>query len=230
MDLFTPRCSSSVTKPRKRHSNPSIWPHHKKLLLNSSSPLPFLAQKALGCVIEPARVQEEQYRRLLLKSIESVAFLWKCFLSRKEAWTFYFACYLPSIGFKVPASSSTRSQFKKLQSKKDNEEILLGPNSLGGANFYHLYIEQGIGQFTTFLKRVRSQSTTGKLFQIALSWFQLAVGVSFPISEIHVFPHLVSWWLASLHIFLASQNAFIHPPLQGMHDEHIVDAILQSNW
>ncbi len=164
--------------------------------------------------------------------------------------TFYFACYLPSIGYPLPASSLTRSQLEKVQCKamsiivprcgfnrNTKKEILFGPLSLGGANFRHLYIEQGIGQVTTFLKHVRSQSKTGKLFQIALSWFQLAVGVSFPILENtrQALPHLESRWLASLRIFLASQNASIHlldpyiPHLQRIHDAYIMDAILQSN-
>jgi hypothetical protein len=230
-----------------RQGAPVLSPRHRKdIQIQVSDPTtkrsstlnilsPYQAHKTLGHFKEPAGVQKEQYSRLLQKSNECVAFLWKCPLSQKEAWTFYFACYLPS-GYPLPASSLTLFQLEKVQRKamsiivprcgynrNTKKKILFGPLSLGGANFRHLYIEQGIGQVTTFLKHVRSQSTTGKQFQIALSWFQLAVGVSFPILENTrpALPHLESRWLASLRIFLASQNAAIHlqvpyiPPYNG---------------
>jgi hypothetical protein len=78
---------------------------------------PYSAHKTLGYFKEPAGNQAAQFRALMKKSTENVAFLWKCPLTREEAWTFYFACYLPSITYPLPCSSLTQKQLAKVQSK-----------------------------------------------------------------------------------------------------------------
>ncbi len=113
---------------------------------------------------------------------------------------------------------------------------MYGPLSLGGANFRSLYVEQGIGQLSLFLKHWRLQTTTGTLLRIAISWFQLAIGISSPILEKPgiTLPQLESKWIGSLRSFLAHYDMAIHldesmvPPVQRVHDAYIMDVVLQS--
>ena len=209
----------------------------------------YKAHKTLGHYKEPAGSQQEQFRQLKKLSDESTAFLWKCPLTRHEAWTYYFACYLPSIGYTLPCSSLTRNKLEEVQKKalpimvarcgfnrNTHRAILYGPMEYGGASFRHLYIQQGYGQVTEFIRNWRLKSTAGLLMRIALAWFQEQVGVSFSImSNVKAsLPHLESKWLASLREFLGEYDMSLVvttpgiPKLQRMYDVHLMDIILNS--
>ena len=183
------------------------------------------------------------------KSDEITAFLWKCPLSRLEAWTFYYACYLPSVGYPLPCSFMTKSQLETIQSKamsiivprcgynrNTKKDILYGPMELGGASFRHLYVEQGIGQIKLFLRSWRSGSVAGRLLRIAVGWFQAQAGTSVCFLEnvATELPHPESKWIASLRSFLASIEASLQLDVTGVsaiqrqHDFHIMDGILES--
>jgi hypothetical protein len=82
-----------------------------------------------------------------------------CFLTREEAWTYYYACYLLSIGYPLVNSYFTEAQLTNTQqramsiifakcgyNRNTKREILYGPLEVGGANFRTLYDQQGIGQ------------------------------------------------------------------------------------
>ena len=192
----------------------------------------------------------EQFRQLKKKSDEVTAFLWSCPLTRLESWTFYYACYLPSVGYPLSCSSLTRKQLDDIQRKamsimmarcgynrNTKKEILYGPLELGGANFRHLYVQQGVGQVTTFLKHWRLKSLAGKLLKIAVTWFQQQARVSFSILHdvTTPLPHLESKWIGSLRQFLSDTGFKLHlddaaiPKLQRKYDVHIMDVIIQSN-
>jgi hypothetical protein len=71
----------------------------------------------------------------------------------------------------------------------------------GGANFRHLYMQQGVGQVTLFMKHWRQpDSMIGKLLKCAVAWAQLNAGISYSIFQrVHEdIPHLKSKWLASM--------------------------------
>ncbi|KAI2490363.1 hypothetical protein MHU86_24203 [Fragilaria crotonensis] len=207
------------------------------------------AHKTLGHYKAPVGNQLEQFRQLKRKSDEAVAFLWTCPLSKLEAWTYYYACYLPSVGYPLACSSLTKKHLDIVQRKamsiivarcgynrNTKKEILYGPLELGGANFRHLYVQQGVGQITMFIRHWRLKSTAGKLLRVALSWFQQQTGVSYAILE-HVkppLPHLESKWIGSLRQFLAETDMYLQvdapsiPKLQRRYDYHLMDAILDS--
>ena len=209
----------------------------------------YKAHKTLGHYKEPAGSQQEQFRQLKKLSDESTAFLFKCPLTRHEAWTYYFACYLPSIGYTLPCSSLTRNKLEQVQKKafpiivarcgfnrNTHRAILYGPVELGGANFRHLYVQQGLGQVSEFIRNWRLKSTAGKLIRIALAWFQEQAGVSFPIlTNVKVaLPQLESKWIASLRDFLSTYDMHLNvttpaiPKLQRMYDIHLMDMIQNS--
>ena len=58
---------------------------------------PFQAHKTLGHHKEPAGTQATQFKSLKSKSDTITEFLWQHQLSRVEAWTYYYACYLPAV-------------------------------------------------------------------------------------------------------------------------------------
>jgi exonuclease III len=209
----------------------------------------YQAHKTLGHYKAPIGNQTEQFRQLKKKSDDNTAFLWTCPLTHLEAWTYYFACYLPSVGYPLACSALTKNQLDNIQRKamsiivarcgynrNTKKEILYGPLALGGANFRHLYVQQGIGQVATFIRHWRMRSTAGKLLRIAVSWFQQQTGVSYSILETvnTCLPHLESKWIGSLREFLATTGMHLKldqssvPKLQRRYDHHIMDAILAS--
>ena len=212
---------------------------------------PYEAHKTLGHFKEPAGSQLTQYTKLRQKSDKSTDFIWKCHLTRREAWTYYCACYLPSIGYPLACSSLTYNQLDCVQRKAmqiivarcgynrhdTKREILYGPMSYGGANFRHLYMHQGVGQITTFMRHWRQPLTIpGRLLWCAVAWTQLTAGTSYSIfwQVYDPLPHLESKWLQSMRIFMLEINANMEldftgvPPIQRQHDTHIMDMILES--
>ena len=209
---------------------------------------PYEAHKTLGHYKEPAGLQVTQAMELQ-KSDESTAFLWKCQLTPVEAWTYYFACYLPSIGYPLAVSTLTYVQLDRVQrtamsiiiaengyNRHTKREIIYGPLNYEGANFQHLYMEQGVCQTTTFIRHWRQQFAPGKSLKCALAWHHLSVGMSNSIlSRVHDdLPHCESVWILSLRTFLATINATIEvnhtgiSPPQRIGDEYIMDLVLAS--
>ena len=207
----------------------------------------YTAHKTLGHYKDPPGTQCEQYRQLQRKSDSITAFLWETPLTRLEAWTFYYACYLPAVCYPLACSSLTPQCLDRVQRKamsiivprcgfnrNTKKAILYGPLALGGASFRSLSVQQGISQVMMFIRQWRKQSIAGKLLRIAVSWFQTQVGVSFSILDrVHdPLPHLESKWLSSLRRFLGTVNGKLRldtpylPELQRLHDFCIMDAIL----
>ena len=203
---------------------------------------PYQAHKTLGHYKDPAGTQSVQFRQLKQKSDDAVTFLWSYPLSRLEAWTFYYACYLPSVCYPLASSSSLpRGKLEQVQRKAmsiiiprcgfnrtTKKEILYGPLDLGGACFRDLYVEQVIGQVQLFMRNWRAGTVAGKLLRIAVSWFQQQIGTSTSfLADVKIkLPYMESKWLASLRDFLASIDSQLQPdkeyisPTQRLCDEH----------
>jgi hypothetical protein len=212
---------------------------------------PYTAHKTLGHYKEPAGNQLEQFRQLHKKSDSSTEFLWKSHLTSKEAWTYYYAWYLPSIGYPLSCSSLTYAQLDRVQrtamtmivarcgyNRNTKREIIYGPMVYGGANFRHLYMHQGVGQLSLFMRHWRQPHTlTGKLLKCAVAWIQMTAGASYSIFQrVHeVLPHLESKCLTSMRTFMSHINASFEldtngvPPPQRQHNAHIMEMILESN-
>jgi hypothetical protein len=147
----------------------------------------------------------------------------KCQLTHLEVWTYYYACYLPSIGYPLSCSSLSRKQLDSIQlramsitvaicgyNRSTKKEILYGPMDYGGASFRPLYFQQGEGQIMSFLRHWRQRSLTGGLLRCAVaSWTQMTAGISYSILQNvnAILPHLESKWLASMRTFMASIDA-----------------------
>ena len=115
-------------------------------------------------------------------------------------------------------------------------EIIFGPLEFGGASFRHLYLQQGVGQVTSFICHWRNHSVAGQLMRCALSWTHMTVGTSQSILiDVHTaMPHLESKWLGSLRTFLSKIDAIIEvddpgiQPPQRVDDFYLMDCILKS--
>jgi hypothetical protein len=129
---------------------------------------PTIAHKALGHYKEPFGLQKEQYRQLKLKSDRITDFLWSIHLTREEAWLYYQACYILAVTYPLTSSFLSLAQLKSVQTKAmaiitakcgfnrhTKLEVLYGPRDLGGADFRHLIVQQGIAQTMYFLRHWR---------------------------------------------------------------------------
>jgi hypothetical protein len=95
--------------------------------------------------------------------------------------------------------------------------VVFGPAFHGGLGFGDLFTEQGVSQVLLLLRHLRADSPQGKLFRIAIDWWQLVMGVSYPLLE-HAAPimlHQAPHWLSALRQFLQQLQASIHIPGLG---------------
>jgi hypothetical protein len=208
------------------------------------------SHKTLGHYKDPAGNQTKQAQVLLQKSNDAGLFVQCSALNRQEAWTYYYAIYLPSIGYPLQNCHFTHKQLHRIQAKgmhaifakcgfnrNTKHLILFGPSHLGGASFRHLYTEQGIGQIQSFIKHWRSSTQPGQLLRIAVSWTQYVAGtgVSFLTDISSPLPHLESKWLASLRTFLSTISGSIEvddnivQPLQRLHDCYLMDTVVSAS-
>ena len=211
---------------------------------------PHSAHKTLGHYKEPAGTQITQFNQLKKKSDAITKFLWSTHLSRAESWLYYHACYLPAICYPLTSSHLSYQQCEKVQrtamsiivarcgyNRNTKREVLYGPVEYGGANFTHLYIQQGYQQVKYFLRQWRSDTSVGKMLQCVLAWTQMAVGTSYSILENTTtkLPHMEVKWIASLRNFLAYIKArlLLHisgvPTIQRQGDSFIMDHVLESH-
>jgi hypothetical protein len=125
----------------------------------------FTAHKTLGLYKDPNGAKVRQGKELTDKCAKAAEFISRSPLNREEAWTYYFAIYLPSVGYPLPSCHFTKPVPDKIQrstmsamiakcgyNRKTKREIVYGPAHLGGANFRSLYSVQGVGQTISFLK------------------------------------------------------------------------------
>ena len=205
--------------------------------------------KTLGHYKEPSGSQAEQTRQLKKLCTEQVSFLWKSPLTRLEAWYFYKACFLPSVSYPLANSYFSKASLQTIQqtamsiivakcgfNRHMKLEVLYGPIHLGGAAFYELYDQQGIGQINMFLRHWRLGQTIGRLLRVLLSWTNYSAGLSVSVlADVTTpLPHLEAKWLGSMRDYLNHTRAWIEVddagivPLEREHDDYIMDLILQS--
>jgi hypothetical protein len=146
-------------------------------------------------------------------------------LSRRDTWVAYFAVFVPSMTYTLPVSHHSQKRLTKLQSaatratlmklgfnRNTAHRVVYGPSRYEGLGFRDLFVEQGIGQVEMLVRHLRANSTQGILIRITLAWWQLVVGVSYPLLETPnmAIPHLAPNWLSSMRSFLTNMEASIH--------------------
>ena len=117
----------------------------------------YRAHKTLGHYKDPAGTRKEQFRQLQKKSDLVTDFLREAPLTCLEAWTFYFACYLPAVSYPLTSLSLTQQHLDRVQKKamsiivsrcgfnrNTKKAILYRHLTLGGASFRSLFVQQGV--------------------------------------------------------------------------------------
>ena len=208
------------------------------------------AHKTLGHHKEPSGDQKEQERAIKNKSDTLGDQAIRSGMTRRDAWVYYFAIYLPSITFPLANSFLSKKKLhqlthpatKKIAAKcgfarTTLSAVLYGPATMGGAAFRRAYIEQGIGQLQLFIRHWRNKaSQVGRLSRVAVHWIQYHCGTSRPFLQdvTTKLPHSPSRWHFSMRSFLQHMGWSLEledsgvPTLQRQHDEHIMDIVLRS--
>jgi hypothetical protein len=73
---------------------------------------------------------------------------------------------------KVQKQALRRIVSKCGYNRNTKKEVLFGPLMYGGANFWHLFHQQGLGQVTLFFRHWQQQSTAGHLLKNVVAWAQ----------------------------------------------------------
>ena len=83
-----------------------------------------------------------------------------------------------------------------------------------GLGFQHLYVEQGIAQLNILMRHIRAQTEIGKQTEIALHWWQVNAGVSYPLLQ-HTNANIKytgETWFTSIRDFLNSLKGTLQIP------------------
>ena len=207
------------------------------------------AHKTLGHYKDPAGNQAQQLRELTEKCDKAADFIATSPLNRSEAWTYYFAIFLTSVGYPLASCYFSAKVLEKVQrramsnivakcgyNRHTKREVIYGPGIYGGASFRTLYSLQGTGQIMAFLKYWRSPCQAGQLLRHATAWAQYGIGtsVSFLTDVTTELPHMEARWLSSVRTYLCTLSCRIEmdkqyiPNIERIHDHHIMDMVIQS--
>jgi hypothetical protein len=112
-------------------------------------------------------------------------------LSQRDTWVAYFAVFVPSMTCTLPISHHSAKSLATLQSaptraalmkigfnRNTAKRVVYGSYRYGGPRFRDLFVEQGIAKVELLVHHLRAGSTQGTLMRIAISWWQMVVGIS----------------------------------------------------
>lgn len=212
---------------------------------------PYSSRHTLGHFISTGTKDSTPKKKLADKIQEHIKFIHSQPLSTNEMWTYYFACYLPSVSFPLPNYWLSEQDMIEVQKKamptllskcgfnrNTKRDIVYGPWALGGANFRDLYVEQGIGTIKQVISYLRTDGQPTTLLEIAVAWAQYSAGTENNIFQNvqHPLPYLDSPYLQHLRTFLAATNAQIRMtnygklPLQRDNDKYIMQYAMDMKF
>jgi hypothetical protein len=67
--------------------------------------------------------------------------------------------------------------------RNTHHSIIYGPQQLGGAEFRHIAVEQGVLKVAYFIRHWRLKSLVGELLKCSVAWLQVSVGVSYLVFQ-----------------------------------------------
>jgi hypothetical protein len=155
------------------------------------------ARRALSPIKCLVRDQTAQFNSLMKISREFARVIQSTALSKREAWTAYFSFYLPKMTFVLNTlflsekqllsiqKHATRALFRKCGFNGNTvNAVKFDPPRIGGIGLRFLYTEQSLLSTCMLVKHLRIVPGQAHLmYQIMISWAQLATGVGFPILE-----------------------------------------------
>jgi len=172
-----------------------------------------------------------------------------CPFSRHKAYVVYRQCYLPMVGYPLPATSMPPERLYKLQSPATAifltkigypctfpRAIVYAPPDCGGIGFLHLGHEQGLQKCLQLIKHLRTNTGIGEVYRIVLQHYQLLSG--FPTSileDTRTIPWSNAPWIDTVRRFLHLINGQILLPQPWLpkacrqHDRFLMSDILELN-
>ena len=163
----------------------------------------------------------KQYQVLHEKSHKLANSIAGSSITRSEAYTSYFAVYLPAVSYVLVLTSFSPKQCHHIQSKPIkiflqkcgfssmmHRSIVFGPRSLGGLGFKDMYTSQGIQHVIKLIQTLRTPGPPNQLLRLLLAEWQINSGSSHPLLQFPQLPcrHLEGSWLTTTRSFLASIN------------------------
>jgi len=151
-----------------------------------------------------------------------------CPFSHREASTVYRQCYLPTVGYPLPATSMQPHRLNKIQSPATAifltkmgyphtfpRAITYASPDRGGIGFLQLGNEQGLQKCLQLLKHLCTNTGIGVIYRIVLQHYQLLSG--FPqsiLEDMKPIPWSNASWLDTTRQFLHSINGqiLLHQP------------------
>jgi hypothetical protein len=130
--------------------------------------------------------------------------------------------------YTLPVTAHSAKSLRKLQSKATQAtlnklgfnrhtplSVAFGPSLNLGLSLRDLPTEQGIALMVMIVQHLRSNSDQGRLLFIALSWWQLVLGTSYPLLQHPQRPILYddSHLLSATRQFLKTVNGALHIPV-----------------
>lgn len=206
--------------------------------------------KILGSYQAPVASPRTQFTILLKKATLFARTLSTSHVQPHEAWIYYYAVFLKSVGFPLAVSHLSAAQLDAIQKKMVcvtlqkmhycstmSRAVVFGPSRYGGLDFWDLRVEQGIDQIRLILRHLRIPGGQGgNMMRITLEACQYSVGTQRLLLEdpSYPLPHLESFWLKSVREFLRGVNASLLiadvkvQPLQRVGDAHLMDLVLNT--
>ncbi len=202
------------------------------------------SHRTLGVMENPSMDYSDHKKYLQSKGKSLALHLSASQVNPTESWVAYRSIYLASMRYSLAATSFSQWDFNHIQSFPIQcilnkmgyhcsmpRTVVFGPTSMGGLRFTHLYSSQGSQQALSLLRHICHNSNLGKLMRVALSWFQLTAGVSFPVllrPSLHL-PHAVGIWFLLLRAFLDLADCSIYiKDCPVVHPRHEGDLVLMD--
>jgi len=143
-------------------------------------------------------------------------FYQQCPLTRKEATVVYQAIFLPTIMYPFPATNIPQQALKKAQSlttpiilskigfnRNTPTAIVYTSISHRGIRLCNLHNEQGVQQTLQIIKHLHTQTTLGKMVNLAIKAYQMMSGIEDTILEFtDPLPWMPNRWITNVQQFL----------------------------
>ncbi len=158
----------------------------------------------------------------------------------------YKQCYLPTVGYPLPATVIPPEKLNKNQRSTITtfiakmgyprslpRAIAYAPKERGGIGLHLCGTDQGLHKVLQLLKHTRTQTSIGQVYHIVIQHYQLMSGLSRSVlQDTRPIPWSNALWIDTLRQFLHSIEGQINlrnpwvPIRRRINDRHIMDDIL----
>jgi hypothetical protein len=206
------------------------------------------SQKLLGVMKNPMGNQQDEVRRLTMKSNDMAKRINSNAMSHTEAWVAYEMFYIPALRYSLSTTSMNQIDLENVQKKAIlsilaamgynrhmPREVVFSTRKYQGLGLRHLYDLQGTDGIRLFLQEINNNGMTKQMLQAVVETIQLESGIGKPIMEDTRPLDYIEWgWIPGIRDFLQHIQGKItgvttKPPIYRINDAYIMDApILHS--